>query len=66
LRRLALLLPLLFGCPAAHDDYPTKACKSVMDCFQGEICQLNGGDTGTCVPEPKSPDLSSTGDGGAK
>jgi hypothetical protein len=28
----------LAGCPAAHDDYPTLACKIDSDCFKGETC----------------------------
>ncbi|HEY7957037.1 MAG: hypothetical protein ACHQ17_09040 [Polyangia bacterium] len=26
------------GCPAAHDSYPTTACKTDKDCYLGEIC----------------------------
>lgn len=26
------------GCPAAHDAYPGKACKTDNDCYLGEIC----------------------------
>ena len=28
----------LGGCPLAHDAFPGKACASVEDCFQGEMC----------------------------
>lgn len=28
----------LAGCPAAHDDFPSLACKQDSDCFQGELC----------------------------
>jgi hypothetical protein len=31
----------LAGCPAAHDDYPTTACKTKADCFSDEECVMN-------------------------
>ncbi|HEX4457708.1 MAG TPA: hypothetical protein VIA18_07040 [Polyangia bacterium] len=27
------------GCPAAHGSYPTNACMTDRDCYQGERCQ---------------------------
>jgi hypothetical protein len=43
-----LLLLLLSACPAAHSDYPGRACMTSDDCYQGETCQL-AGNGGTCV-----------------
>jgi len=54
--RFLLLLMLACGCPAAHSDYPDKSCKANNDCFQGEMCVLNG-ESGTCQS-------GSSGDGG--
>ena len=31
----------LSGCPAAHSDYPTQACKTDNDCYVGERCMNN-------------------------
>jgi hypothetical protein len=51
-RCVLLLLATLTiaGCPAAHSDYPTQACKVDSDCYEGEhclnntICVSNGAD----------------------
>jgi hypothetical protein len=34
---------LLSACPAAHDDYPTTACKLDSDCYVGESCDTKAG-----------------------
>jgi hypothetical protein len=31
----------LGGCPAAHNDYPSQACKTDNDCYIGERCMNN-------------------------
>jgi hypothetical protein len=43
-----LWLLLMAACPAAHSDYPTRACMTDNDCYQGESCMLMG-TSGTCV-----------------
>lgn len=35
---LAVGATTLAGCPAAHDEFPSLACKQTSDCFKGEIC----------------------------
>lgn len=30
----------LVGCPAAHDAFPDRSCKTNSDCFQGETCVM--------------------------
>jgi hypothetical protein len=37
---------MLSGCPAAHSDYPSAACKVDSDCYVGEQCM----DNSICVP----------------
>lgn len=46
---LGLLAVLaLAGCPAAHNDFPSQACKTDSDCYLGERCMNNS----ICVAVP--------------
>ena len=38
----------LAGCPAAHGDYPTRACMIDSDCYEHEHCNTV---TTTCVAD---------------
>jgi hypothetical protein len=50
----ATALLALAGCPAAHEGFPTTACKTTADCYVGETCSNL-----ICVPA----DMSANGGG---
>jgi hypothetical protein len=61
IRRLGLIALATFfcvGCPAAHSDYPTRACSTNDDCFLGEHC-LN---SSVCVPNTDMAVVAKRGD----